>query len=135
SSRAFAIIRAYLCSRSSLFRSRRQSMMSDEAAKKWLTRLRREGRAADRLTNDGINRTPEIAKAWVDDDVRDYVEKVAKMVGQTVTPASSNPRSNDLVDSNGRTPFRIQNSIWRCPKKRRRMSQTATLPLRYIVPV
>jgi len=60
---------------------------SGEAAEKWLARKRSEGRAAD----DGINRTPEIAKACALAEVQEYRERLAQLTGQIVAPADLKP--------------------------------------------
>jgi hypothetical protein len=64
---------------------------SEAAAEKWLERKRSEGRAANRSGDDGINRTPEIANAYAQAEVQEYLERLAKLAGQIVDPAHLKP--------------------------------------------
>src|SRR5436190_1068434 len=60
---------------------------SAEAAEKWLARNRGERSARNVAGPEGINRTPEIANVCARTDVQEYLDHLAKLVGQTVEPA------------------------------------------------
>ncbi|MCI0739355.1 MAG: hypothetical protein L0Y72_09950 [Gemmataceae bacterium] len=64
---------------------------SEAAAEKWLARKRREGLEGKRAGDEGINRTPEIASACARPEVREYLERLARLDGQTVNPAQLKP--------------------------------------------
>src|SRR5438445_367422 len=63
--------------------------MSEAAAEKWLARKRSTGRAADR--DEGINRTPEIARACAREEVQEYLARLAQLTGQIVNPEQLKP--------------------------------------------
>ncbi len=64
---------------------------SEAAAEKWLARRRREGLDGKRAGDEGINRTPEIASACARAEVQQYLERLARLAGQTVDPAQLKP--------------------------------------------
>jgi hypothetical protein len=63
--------------------------LSEAAAEKWLERKQSKGRAANR--DDGINRTPEIARACAQEEVQEYLERLAQLIGQIEDPAQLKP--------------------------------------------
>jgi hypothetical protein len=64
--------------------------LSEAAAAKRLARKRSEAREA-KLSDDGINRTPEVARVCALAAVQEYFERLLKLPGQIVQPAELEP--------------------------------------------
>jgi len=76
--------------------------LSPAAATKTMKR-RRESFDPSTWEPDGINRTPQIARACDTPEVRNFLARLATMSGQEMEPRGLLPRSKLLDDSSGHT--------------------------------